>query len=195
MARPKGSTPARRILQVRLSTGLSSLLIVLVFPFVMLGLLVLVVKLCGLVRYDPACFADEYVEEYSSPPATARALELALRTGNQALLAELQGLRRPARFEMGDAISFVKLWERGGRYVTYLYVDMYSYERHEHHLEQVRGRWVVAPEDVRYYLYSGRWKEVFFPAAIAWWAVGVTALGFVWLLRRSATLRSRLLGR
>jgi hypothetical protein len=179
--------------RVALPLGLSAVLVVLVVPFVVLGFLVLGVKLHNLVRYDPAYFTSEYLERYDRPSQVVRILERGLQMGNATLLAELQGLRWPGRLETGATISFVKLSERTGRYETYLYVDAYSYERYEHHLEQVRGRWVVAPEDLRYLLYSGQWKGFFFPAAIAWWVLGLSALVFLWRLRRSATLRSRLL--
>ena len=192
MAGEKGSPSAGRLWQVTLPAGIRSLLAILLVPFVALGLLVLAIKAGGLVRYDPAYFAGEYVAEYGSSSVVARALERSLQTGNQALSAELQGLRWPARFEAADTISFVKLWQRQGRYVTYLYVDMNSYERYPYHLEQIKGRWVVAPEDVRYYLYSGRWKDLFLPLAMAWWILGLGALGFLWLLRNSESLRSRL---
>lgn len=193
MAGRKRSAPARRLWQVRLPAAVRSLLVVLLVPFVALGVLVLAVKLGGLVRFDPAYFTAEYRDEYHAPPAVVRALEQGLQTGNEALLAELQGRRWPARFEMADTISFVRLWQREGRYVTYLYVDMHSYERYLYHLEQVRGRWTVAPEDVRFSLYSGRWKDVFLPLAAGWWALGAAVVGFVWLLRTSDSLHARLL--
>lgn len=193
MARRTGSVSDWRAGSVRLPSGLYSVILILLVPFVALGLLVLAVKLHGLVRFDPAFFTPEY-QEYAEASQIVRALEQGLQAGNGPLLAELQGLRRPGQFETGDTISFVKLWERTGRYDTYLYVDMDSYERYEHHLEQVQGRWVVAPEDLRYLLYSGRWRATFVPAAIVWWALGLAALVLLWLLRRSASLRSRLLG-
>jgi hypothetical protein len=194
VARQTGSPFAWKVGPVRLPAGLSSVLIVLSLPFVVLGLLVLGVKLEDLVRYDPAYFAAGYLEKYGDSSEVVRVLEQALQTGNERLLAGLQGLRRPSQFETVATISFVKLWERTGRYVTYLYVDMHSYERREYHLEQVQGRWVVAPEDLRYLLYSGQWRAFFLPAAIAWWTLGLTTLAFLWLLRRSASLRSRLFG-
>jgi hypothetical protein len=195
MARQRGSTPGWRLGAVRLPSGLGPVLFVLLIPFVALGLLVLAANLYGLVRYDPAYFSTRYLEEYGEASQVVRDLELALQTGNRSLLAELQGLRWPRQFPTSDTISFVKLWQRAGRYVTYLYVDMDSYERHAHHLEKVRGRWVVAPEDVRYFLYSGQWRAFFLPAAITWWVLGLAVLTFLWLLRHSASLRSRFLGR
>jgi hypothetical protein len=86
------------------------------------------------------------------------------------------------------------LWERTDRYLTYLYVDIQSYERHPYHLELVNGRYVVAPADLHYFLYSGQWKRVFFPLAITWWALGLAALGLVWLFRVSGSMRARLCG-
>ncbi len=189
-----GGPGARNRRQVVLPPGFGLVLAVLAFPFVVLGLLVLAVNLQGLVRYDPAYFSTEYLDKYGEASQVIRVLEQALQTGNEPLLAGLQGLRWPRQFPTGDTISFVKLWEHRGRYATYLYVDMQGYERHEYPLESVQGRWVVAPKDLRYLLYSGRWRSFFFPAAIAWWALGLAALAFLWLLRRSASLRSRLLG-
>jgi hypothetical protein len=194
VARQRGAAPSWRWGPVRLSPGLGSALFVLLAPFVALGLLVLAANLYGLVCHDPAYFTAEYLEEYGETSQVVRALELALQTGNRPLLAELQGLRWPRQFPTGDTISFAKLWQRAGRYVTYLYVDMDSYERYEYHLEQVHGRWVVAPEDVRYLLYSGQWRTFFLPAAITWWALGLVVLTVLWLLRHSDFLRSRLLG-
>jgi hypothetical protein len=179
---------------VMLLPGLGSVLLVLSLPFVVLGLLVLAAKLHSLVRYDPAYFTPDYLDKYGQASRVVRILEQALQIGNDSLLAELQGLRWPGHLETGSTISFVKLSERTGHYVTYLYVDMYSYERYEYHLEQAHGRWVVAPEDVRYLLYSGQWKAFFLPAAIVWWVLGLAALTFLWRLRRSEALRSRLFG-
>ncbi|MGC9335540.1 MAG: hypothetical protein ACP5JJ_15425 [Anaerolineae bacterium] len=170
------------------------ILLVLLVPFIALGLLVVAIEAHSLIRYDPAYFADEYLDQYSTPSDVARTLEVALRTGDDVLLAELQALRWPAEFETGPSIVFTMLWERTDRYLTYLYVDMQSYERHPYHLELVHGRYVVAPEDLHYFLYSGQWKRVFFPLAIIWWVLGLAAVGLVWLLRVSEGMRARLCG-
>lgn len=170
------------------------LLLVLLAPFVILGLLVVAVKAYGLVRYDPAYFADEYLHRYSAPSEVARSLEVALRTGDDALLAELQALRWPGEFETGPGIVFTMLWQSTDRFLTYLYVDMQDYERHPHHVEFVQGRYVVAPQDLHYYLYSGEWKRVFSPLAITWWILGLAAVGLVWLFRVSGSMRARLCG-
>ena len=138
-------------------------------PLVLAGLFVLGVKALGLVRYDPAYFTAEYAEQYDTPGAVARALEGALQSGDRELLAELQGLRRPAAFETNPKIIFIMLWERDDRYFTYMYLDMQTLRPHPHYVEKVKGRWVVSPADAHYYLHSGRWLVVFTPLAIVWW--------------------------
>jgi hypothetical protein len=169
-------------------------LFVALLPLVVLGLVILATKVYGLVRYAPDYFSEMYVERYETPGQAARALEVALRSGDQALLDELQGLRWPATFEMAPTISFVMLWERTDRYITYLYVDMETYERHAHYFEEVDRRWVVAPSDLYYYMNSGRWRETFMPIAIVWWLGGGIALVLIWLYHFSERLRARLYG-
>jgi hypothetical protein len=170
------------------------ILIVLLVPFVLLGVIVLAVSAYDLVRHDPAYFTDAYLEKYSTPGETARMLEGALQTGDEAFLAELQGLRWPARFEASPDMVFVRLWERNQRYVTYLYFDMQAYERHPHYFEEVDGRWVVAPTDVSYTRHSGQWRRVFWPLAIVWWMLGAVEIGLVWFFRTSARARAWLYG-
>jgi hypothetical protein len=163
-------------------------------PLVLMGLLALGVQIHDLVRYDPAYFSETYVERYGAPGAAARALERALQAGEQALLAELQGLQRTAAFETSPDMIFIMLWERGDRYISYLYFDMQTYERHMHYFEQVKGRWVVTPLDAHYYLHSGRWLRIFLPVAIVWWALEVVVVLSVALYRVSARLRAQMYG-
>jgi hypothetical protein len=166
------------------------ILLVLLGPFIVLGLLVVLIKAYGLIQYDPAYFTADYLDEYRTSGDVARALETALQTGDQALLAELEGLRWPEELESSPSIVFVMLWERSDRYVTYLYFDMEAYERHPHHVEFVDGRYVVAPEDLHYLLYSGQWRRAFVPLAILWWIHGIIILGLVWAFRASERMRA-----
>lgn len=151
---------------------------VALMPLVLLGLLALAMQAHGLLRYDPAYFSEPYVERYGTPDSVASALERALQTADGALLAELQGLRSPRAFETNRLIDFVRMSERTDRYITYLYVDLQTYDRYPHHVEWVDGRWVVSPVDVYYLMQSGRWQRVFLPAALAWWFLG--SLLLVW---------------
>jgi len=170
------------------------ILLVALLPLALLGLAALAMEVYGLVRHDPVFFAQPYVERYDTPGSVARTLESALQTDDRALLAELQGLRLPAEFETGPSLIFVMLLEHTDRYVTYLYFDMQTYERHPHYFEEVKGRWVVASADLYYYLHSGRWKGVFLPLAIVWWVVGFIVIGMVWGFRVSKRLREQLYG-
>ncbi len=165
--------------------ALRSLLVMGLIPFVLLGLVVSVAKLYGLVRYDPAYFGESYAAQYDSPGAVARALETALQTNDLSLLAELQGLRWPAKFATSPTITWVQLWKRTDRYVTYLYFDVSLYEPYPHHAEQVRERWVVSPPDVYYFVESGAYKNVFLTFSLIWWASGVVAVGLAFLFSTS----------
>jgi hypothetical protein len=163
-------------------------------PLVLAGLFVLGVKALGLVRYDPAYFTAEYVEQYDTPGSVARALEGVLQTNDRALLAELQGLRRTAAFEADPKIIFIMLWERDDRYFTYMYQDMQTLRRHPHYVEKVKGRWVVAPADAHYYLHSGRWLVVFTPLALVWWVLEIVVMLGLLVYRLSARLRGEMYG-
>lgn len=163
-------------------------------PLLLAGLFVLAMQVYGQVRYDSDYFTAAYVEQYDTPGAVARALESALQTGDQALLAELQGLRRPATFKTSPTLIFTMLWDRGDRYISYMYFDMQTYRRHMHYFEQVQGRWVVSPPDAYYYLHSGHWLKAFVPLAIFWWLLLIVVLLGLWASRASARTRAELYG-
>lgn len=163
-------------------------------PLVVAGLFVIAVKATALFRYDRAYFKELYIERYESPGAVARALEAALQENDRRLLAELQGLRRPAAFAASPKIILTMLWEQGDRYFTYMYLDMKTLERHPHYIEEVIGRWVVAPADAHYYLHSGAWLKVFLPVAIVWWLVEAVVVLALWVFRVSARLRAHMYG-
>ena len=169
-------------------------LLVALLPLEVAGLCALAMSAYGLVRYDPAYFDPARVEQYSSPEVAVRTLEAALQTGNQALLAELQALRWPARFETSASLRFVRLRERSDRYTTYLYFDGQTLERQVYHFEKVQGRWVVSPPDLYYYVHSGQWRHIFWPLAIAWWLLAAAAPLTVWLFRSVKSRNARLYG-
>ena len=169
-------------------------LVVVLLPLVVLGLYVLGVQIHGLLRYDQDYFTETYSERYDAPGAVARALEGALQANDQGLLAELQGLRQPVAFDTDPNLIFVMLWERGDRYISYMYFDMQSFLRHMHYVEQVKGRWVVTPPDLYYYMHSGRWVGVFVPVAILWWLIGAVGTLAVLVHRLSARLRAQMYG-
>ncbi len=165
--------------------ALRSLLVVGLIPFVLLGLVVSVAKVYGLMRYDPAYFTETYRTRYGTPGAVAKALESALQIGDSSLLAELQGLRWPATFDTSPTIAWVQLWERTDRYITYLYFDVNVNEPHPHHFEEVRGRWVVSPPDIYYFVESGAYKHLFLSFSLTWWVSGMVTVGLVRLFATS----------
>jgi len=169
-------------------------LMVVLTPLVLAGLFALGVQIQSLKRYDPAYFSAAYLQQYQTPGAVARTLEGGLQTGDQELIAELQGLRRPATFESNPKMIFIMLWKREERYISYLYLDMENLNRHTHYLEQVEGRWVVSPADMHYYLHSGRWLKLFLPLAIIWWLLGTIVILALWIYRLSARTRLQLYG-
>lgn len=168
--------------------------LVALVPLIVAGIFAATVKVGGLARYDSTFFTDTYRERYNTPGAVARALEPALQKDDEELLRELQGLRRPAKFETSPKMILVMLWEQGDRYFTYMYFDMDSMERHPHYVEEVKGRWVVAPADGHYYLHSGRWLTVWMPLAIVWWLVEAVVVLALWVHRMSSRVRSEMLG-
>jgi len=179
---------------VRLGGTIRSILTVAFLPFAVLGAIMLAMRLYGWIRFDPAYFTETQVERYGTSSAVARSLEKALQTNDEQTLAELQGLRWPARLKGSPGMAFVMLWERTDRYATYLYFDWQTYQRHLHPFEQVGGRWVVSPPDLYYWVRSGGWRCVFLRVAIGWWVLGAAGIGAVWLCRRSPRLRGWVLG-
>jgi hypothetical protein len=181
-------------LEHRPKFGLAWPIAAALFPLVLLGLYVLAVQIHGLVRYDPAYFGPEYTEKYGEPGAVARALETALQTGDQALMAELQGRRNPAEFEVSPSLIFIMLWDRTDRFYTYLYLDMSDLQRQVYYFEEVDSRYVAMKPDPYYYLHSGRWLVVFAPLALAWWLLEVVIVLILWVRHLSARLRDRMYG-
>ncbi len=132
-------------------------------PIVSLALFFVMAGLSGMNRYDNIYFTREYLERYHTPGATAEALLEALRANDAERLAELQGLRHPARFVTSPDMALTILYEKTDTYTSYLYYDTRTYHRYPHHFEKVKGRWVVALEDFYYLLRSGKWLRLFVP--------------------------------
>jgi hypothetical protein len=174
---------------VRAWSLLRWILVAIALPFAVLGLVVLAGRAADRVRFDPAYFVEPYVGRYRTPAAAVKAVESAMRRGDLELLAELQGLNRPAMFKTSPGMAFVELWERRGPYSVYLFLDRQTYRRYLIPFEQVEGRWVASPRDLRYYLRSGHWRGFFLAIAGGWWVACAIGGGLVWLGRRSARSR------
>lgn len=155
-------------------------------PFTGLGLVALADMMAEHARFDAAYFEAPYLERFGSPTAAVRSLESGLRRGDSQLIAELQGLRRPGEFRTSSGMAFVELWELSGPYRVYLFLDRQTYKRYLIPFEEVSGRWVASPRDLRFYLHSGHWRGPFLAGAGAWWGLCAIAGGLLLLGRRSA---------
>jgi hypothetical protein len=145
-------------------------------------------------RYAPAYFAAEYQERYAAPGAVARAWELALQTSDPLLVEELTGLRNPPRIEPNpDIILTILLDTDAAGYYHYLYMDLDTYQRATYYIKEVRGRWVVVPEDLYFYWDSGRWQAVVSPIVAVWWLVLLVAGVAISLFRIGAGARESML--
>lgn len=165
------------------------IILITLAPLLLGAFFVLSVTVHGWVRYDPQYFEPEYVAEYDTPGAVARALEHALQTDDQVLIAELEGLRRPVPLKAAPDIILVMLAEEQGPYLAYLYFNLNTYKRIPHYVEPVCDRWVVAPADAYYYYHSGEWLKVFIPVTIIWWLLEAVILLMRWVFRASRRLR------
>lgn len=180
-------------MKVRSRKGWHWIVAAALLPLMLLGLYGLVMQVYGLLRYEPAYLWPDYAQKYDSPGAAAKAVEVALQTGDRALMSELQG-RRVRAFKAMPNVVFVMLEERTPRYSTYLYLDRDTYDQYRYHVEEVNGRYVVTPSDLYYCLHSGRWIETFVPAAAVWWALEIVALLAVGFYRLSAHKRKQMYG-
>ena len=108
-------------------------------------------------------------------------------------MRSLQGTRRiTANFEPRPRLIFAVLYSLDGGYFNYLYVDARTFERVIQHVKEIDGRYVVVPENLYYYIDSGRWQAIFGPLLLTWWTVVVVATGALWIYRITARTRREL---
>ena len=159
------------------------------------GILVLIyflyARLQDSLRYDESYFTPAYLETYHSPGTIARALEGALREGDESLLKELQGLQRdPGNLEPNPNIVLsilIDVDEFG--YFHYMFFDFSTYHRSTQHILEVNGRWVSAPDDLYFYWQTGRWWDFFLPPAMIWWVILFLAWLGIELFRYARRIR------
>ena len=187
---PDGNIKKRRLLDWRWLVGLT------VLPLVVIGLYLLLALILDIpaLRYAPRYFTDDYRARYDSPSSVVMNLEHALRTDDRAAMAELEGLRHPVIFATRANMRVSVLYDTENSYWNYLFFDTVSYERFAHHLEQINGRWVVAPEDIVYYYKSGDWKRTFFPLAAVYWVIEIVTVSGVLSYRITHGWRHDILG-
>ena len=164
------------------------------FPLVVAGLFVLVVTIRAQFRYDQNFFTSRYQALYSNPSMVAEALEEAIRTNDQTLYADLTGLRTKLRsIEHNPNIRLATLLEvDDAGYFEYLFFDVKTYARSPFFIKKVMDRWVVVPQDMYFYLDSGRWLVVFTPLALIWWGALLVGALAILIYRSAARFRENL---
>lgn len=167
-----------------------------VLPVVVVGVLFGIAAIQGLTRYNPAYFTADYLTLYDTPGSVARALEVALRDGDQQLLHELQATKRaPAAFAAQPKLIFVFLLSVQGDYFQYLYFNTDSFIRVTENVKQHDGRYVEVPSNLYYYMDSGQWTTVAAPIAATWWILLAVYTLATYVYRRMATARQRMFNR
>ena len=119
-------------------------------------------------RYDENLFTPAYQDAYQAPYRASGGLEQALQTGDEDLYNTLTGLRQKRSVPEAnpDIIYGVLLEVDEKEYFHYMFIDRHTYRRSMYYLQEVDGRWVVAPEDAYFYYHSGLWLKVFLPVTI-----------------------------
>jgi hypothetical protein len=155
-----------------------------VLPLLLLGIVLLAGVVQGAVWYDSALFSEVYAGRYRTPDGVIARLEKAWQSGDTGLLAEVQGTRwKKGKLEAMPKVRFSIALPREGEYLEYLFLDYANYHRYIVHIKMVNGRYVVVPENLFYYVNSGRWVRTFYPIAAIWWlALILFALGW-WFYR------------
>ncbi len=129
------------------------------------------------LRYDPAYFAEPYLSRYDSPRAVLEVLEQQVfKTGDLALTAEIQGLRRAYPLPHNARLFGGVAWQFDDPFLAYLFWDYQTYERYPVYVEEVNGRWVLVPPDAVFYWRTGLWQRAWLPVALPWWMAVLVAL-------------------
>jgi len=147
-------------------------------------------------RYDEALFTSAYQERYRAPFIVSGLLVEVLQTGNDGLYEELTGLRKtPAIPEVNpDIIYGVLLEVDEAEYFHYMFIDKNTFKRSMYFLEEIDGRWVVAPEDVYFLYHSGEWLKAFLPLTIVYLLILLVIGTGIGVYRMTAKIREERFG-
>jgi hypothetical protein len=185
-----GTAPSDAAMRMLLQRYRKWLLLVTLGPLIASALFVTLAFSQSWQRYRAGYFTEPYLQQYASPGAVVTALEHALRRGEFAVQAELQGMRRPRDFGASAQMEMAVRLQSDSSYEAYLFYDSARKTRHVFYVHAVRGRWVLAPEDAYFYLNSGRWLRVALPLALSWWLLELAAVLAGWGWGLGIKLRS-----
>ena len=168
----------------------------LLLPLLVLAVMVVVTIVQGLTRYDPQYFTDEYLQRYDTPGSVARALEQALRAGDEELMEELLATRSgPRLMEARPRLIFSLLLDVEQDYFNYLYFDAENYHRVSQYVKEHNGRYIASETDFYYYFDSGGWRRAAGPLIVTWWIIVLLAFTGTYIYRRNMLYRHRRFGR
>lgn len=168
----------------------------LLLPFGAVVLFFLIAFIQERTRYAPEYFTAAYVGRYQTPDAVLEDLQIALQTGDRGALAALHGTRLPpGKVIAQPRVHFLLAWTQEGQYRDYLFFDDANNGKYMYHLKMVRGRYVVVPEGIYYYVDSGRWWTVLAPPAGIWWSMLILVASGVWVFQKLAGFRRELFHR
>jgi hypothetical protein len=162
----------------------------LITPVVTVAILFMISFIQGATRYDPAYFAGEYLTRYETPGSVARALEIALRVGDEQLMGELLGTKSGATdIEPRPRLIFALLYDVNEKYYHYMYFDASDYTRHMQYVKEHDGRYIASQADLFFYMDSGQWRSVAGPIAVTWWVLVIVFTAGVYFYRSMARVR------
>ena len=166
------------------------LLVMFLAPLLVTGIGFLVALIQEQTRYNPDYFSQQYLDRYRLPRVLVEDLEHALQTGDAQMVAVLQGTHQaPARIEPQPDLVYSTLMGRDDEYLHFLFYDTVTFHRYSAYVKMERGRYILVPENLYYYMDSGRWTEVFVPPAVVWWGVLLVAALAVGIYRLLARIR------
>jgi hypothetical protein len=161
-------------------------------PVVIVGILFVVYFVQGRTRFDPAYFTGDYLALYETPGGVARALEPALRNGDEELMHELLGTKRgPGVMESRESLIFALLYDVDDKYFHYLYFDASDYTRHIQYVKEQGERYIASRPDLYFYMDSGQWQRVAGPIAMTWWVLVIVFTLGVYFYRAMARVREK----
>jgi hypothetical protein len=168
----------------------------LAVPILATGAVFVITFVQGQVRYNPEYFAEEYIERYQALNNFIIDLETAYKDGDENLVAVLQGTRATPEFVPPNPnIQFSFILNRQGDYENLIFWDTVTYVREVQHVKMVKGRFVLVPESLYYYVDSGIWPTVFTPPALYWWSIVLVITIGLWIYRFLGKVRKEIFTR
>jgi hypothetical protein len=149
-------------------------------PWLLYALPALYVALESSTRFDPSYFTPQLVARYAQPDAAFDDWAKALRDGDEALYSQVRGRSWDESLTPRTELSFAPTQvEQVGSYWRFAKPGEFTA-----YFEQVNGRWVYAPNDWRFRLYTGAFLQDFLAAALFYYLmVGLMVL-YRWMRAR-----------